>query len=123
MLTLKPAKTSDKKSAGIKTAKKPAVNKKTASKSKAKKTVYIDFPKANSQVYCGHYCFRLGSLPSADWVRISINGGAWHDCRNANGYWWFDWWNFETGKFFANAIAIIDGEEVKSSTRKFKVIL
>jgi hypothetical protein len=56
-------------------------------------------------------------------MKVSINGGAWQDCRPANGYWWFDWWNFETGNFFAEALALIDGKEVKTARRKFKVAL
>jgi hypothetical protein len=118
--TKKTAKPSVKKSVSKKDAKTTLPRK---AKLTAKKAVYIDYPQANATVYCGHYCFRLGSVPAADWVKVSVNGGAWQDCRNANGYWWFDWWNFETGSFYAETLAMINGEEVKSSKRRFKVIL
>ena len=87
------------------------------------KDLYIDYPKNNEKVYCGHYCFRLGSPSNISWLKISINGGAWQDCRFANGYWWFDWWNFPTGNFYAEAYGCVNGKEVKTAKRKFKVVI
>lgn len=87
------------------------------------KDLYIDYPANNEKVYCGHYCFRLGSPSNISWLKISINGGPWQDCRNANGYWWFDWWNFTTGNFYAEAYGCVNGKEVKTAKRKFKVVI
>ena len=87
------------------------------------KDLYIDYPTSNEKVYCGHYCFRLGSPSNISWLKISINGGPWQDCRNANGYWWFDWWNFSTGNFYAEAYGCVNGKEVKTAKRKFKVVI
>ena len=87
------------------------------------KDLYIDYPASNDSIYCGHYCFRLGSPSNISWLKISINGGAWQDCRYANGYWWFDWWNFTTGNFYAEAYGCVNGKEVKTAKRKFKVII
>ena len=87
------------------------------------KDLFIDYPANNEQVYCGHYCFRLGSPSHISWLKISINGGPWQDCRNANGYWWYDWWNFTTGNFYAEAYGCVNGKEVKTAKRKFKVII
>ena len=129
------AKTAAKKTTAKKTTaaaatkkaapKKPLTAKTTVKEPKAAttKTVCIDYPSNNETVYCGHYCFRLGSIEPAEWIKVSVNGGAWQDCRHANGYWWFDWWNFETGAFYAEALALINGKEVKTTKRKFKVTL
>lgn len=87
------------------------------------KDLFIDYPANNEQVYCGHYCFRLGSPSNISWLKISINGGPWQDCRCANGYWWFDWWNFTTGNFYAEAYGCVNGKEVKTAKRKFKVVI
>ena len=113
MAIMKTKKTAAKKSAAVK----------KAVKTKAKKTVIIDYPSNNEVVCCGHYSFRLGTPHGADWVKVSVNNGPWQDCREANGYWWHDWWNFDTGSFAVEALALIDGEEVKTPKRRFKVTL
>jgi len=103
------------------TAKTTATTKETSSK--ATKALCIDYPLNNDTVYCGHYCFRIGTVGNSEWVKVSVNGGPWIDCRRANGYWWYDWWNFQTGSFFAEALALVNGKEVKTAKRKFKVTL
>ena len=56
-------------------------------------------------------------------MQVSINGGEWQNCRYANGYWWFDWWNFNTGNFYLEAKAYVDGKEEKTEKRNFTVTL
>ena len=87
------------------------------------KNICIDYPQNNETVFCGHYCFRLGSIKPCSAMQVSINGGEWQNCRQANGYWWFDWWNFNTGNFYLEAKAYVDGKEEKTAKRKFKVTL
>lgn len=88
------------------------------------KALCIDYPASNDVVYCGHYSFRIGANgKKVGWVKVSVNGGSWQDCRTSNGYWWYDWWNFGTGTFFAEALALVDGKEVRTPKRKFKVSL
>lgn len=122
LLKKKTAKITKKSSASA--ASKMAKAVKTAEeKIKTSKDICIDYPLNNDTVFCGHYCFRLGSLRDVPYMRISINGGPWQDCRRANGYWWFDWWNFQTGVFTAEACSEVDGKPVKTAKRKFKVTL
>ena len=109
------AQTSAKTAKAVKTVK--------TEDTKASKIICIDYPTANETVYCGHYCFRLGSLKEVPYMRVSINGGPWQDCRRANGYWWFDWWNFQTGSFTLEASSEYEGKTVKTAKRKFKVTL
>ncbi len=87
------------------------------------KNICIDYPQNNETVYCGHYCFRLGSRKPCSAMQVSINGGEWQNCRQANGYWWYDWWNFNTGNFYLEAKAYVDGKEEQTAKRKFKVTL
>ena len=87
------------------------------------KNICIDYPQNNETVFCGHYCFRLGSRKPCSAMQVSINGGEWQNCRQANGYWWFDWWNFNTGNFYLEAKAYVDGKEEQTAKRKFKVTL
>ena len=104
-------------------------NKKTNCKTNCKeykttcKNICIDYPQNNETVYCGHYCFRLGARKPCSAMQVSVNGGEWQNCRQANGYWWFDWWNFNTGNFYLEAKAYVDGKEEQTAKRKFKVTL
>ena len=87
------------------------------------KSICIDYPQNEETVYCGHYCFRLGSTKPCSAMQVSINGGEWQNCRYANGYWWFDWWNFNTGNFYLEAKAYVEGKEEKTDKRYFTVTL
>lgn len=124
-LLKKKTTTTAKKSSADSTAKTAKTVKavKTADENKATKIICIDYPMANETVYCGHYCFRLGSLKEVPYMRVSVNGGPWQDCRRANGYWWFDWWNFQTGSFTLEASSEYEGKTIKTAKRKFKVTL
>ncbi|MDR1684777.1 MAG: hypothetical protein LBR90_04925 [Elusimicrobiota bacterium] len=115
-------------------AKKPAVKKLAVKKAAAKKSVVkkpaapraskllvIDYPAAGEVVGAGHYTLRLGnSSQDAQWVKVSLNGGPWLPCRHSNGYWWLDYF-FDGGPFEAQAVALVNGKEVKAAKRKFKV--
>ena len=102
---------------GVKNKKNTTENKKVC------KNICIDYPQNNETVFCGHYCFRLGSRKPCSGMQVSINGGAWQNCRQANGYWWFDWWNFNTGNFYLEAKALVEGKEEQTPKRRFKVTL
>jgi hypothetical protein len=68
----------------------------------------IDYPTENEQIFPGHYAIRVSSSGP---VEVSINEGPWEVCREANGYFWFDWWPEKSGKF---KIAVrIAGKEAK----------
>lgn len=123
LLKKKTTSISKKSSSSDKSKSTKAVKAAAEEKVKTSKDICIDYPMNNDTVFCGHYCFRLGSLRDVPYMRISINGGPWQECRRANGYWWFDWWNFQTGSFTAEACSEIDGKTVKTAKRKFKVTL
>jgi hypothetical protein len=56
----------------------------------------IDYPSEGDRVIQGHYAVRISAASGP--VDVSINGGEWQSCREANGYFWFDWWPETTGK-------------------------
>jgi len=119
------AKTTAKKADSAKECPKKAAVKKLIKSTapKVSKVLFIDYPAAGEEVSCGHYSFRIGSPEVLECVKVSVNGGAWQDCRHAHGYWWYDWWTFDTGPCCAEASALLKGKEVKSPKRKFKVTL
>lgn len=53
--------------------------------------VFIDYPREGELMRPNHYTIRIGTVPAAATVELSIDGGIWTPCREAAGYWWFDW--------------------------------
>ena len=121
--TCKAKQTNSKTNAFAYSGVKKTTNKTKQTNKTTCKNICIDYPQNNETVYCGHYCFRLGSRKPCSAMQVSINGGEWQNCRQANGYWWFDWWNFNTGNFYLEAKAYVDGKEEQTAKRKFKVTL
>ena len=56
----------------------------------------IDFPREGDTVLPGHYAVRISAKSGSD-VEIST-GGDWQACREAVGYFWFDWWPTKPGR-------------------------
>ena len=75
---------------------------KTAVKTSAKTVAVgirpeIDYPKAGETITSREYTFRVGAPETAEEVGVSIDQGPWQTCRNAAGYWWYDWSGYDTG--------------------------
>lgn len=96
----KPKKAAVKKTPAAKTTKK--VSTKTAAATAVPAFdpncyVIIDHP-SNGEVISGlHYAIRIGASENGA-VEICFDGGDWQPCRNAGGYWWFDWGYFTPGE-------------------------
>lgn len=98
-----------------KTASSATVKRKTAAP-KAKKApasklepvfdpncfVVIDHPSDGEIVNGLHYAIRIGASDNAA-VEIAFDGSEWQPCRQAAGYWWFDWGYFVPGVHTINA--------------------
>jgi len=84
--------------------------------------ILIDFPKNNEEISSGvGYTVRI-SATECESVEISINEGEWMQCRNACGYWWFDWDEIEPGKYKMYArMRKSDGETIISKRRLCKI--
>lgn len=86
------------------------------------KTVYIDYPAKDEVINSSHYTFRLSVPEDVSYVEISVDRGPWQACRNACGFWWADWSDFQPGAHIVCARAVSrEGEPVNSLIRRFTV--
>lgn len=82
----------------------------------------IDFPQRRDLIFSREYTFRIGASSGVSGVEVSIDEGPWQPCREAVGYWWFDWSNFGQGRHQLVARgARPDGREILTSPRSFEV--
>jgi len=90
----------------------PAKQKKAA-KNTDTANINIDHPSNGDKVQAGHYAVRIGASGGWD-VQLSINNGDWQSCREAGGYYWYDWWP-APGKYKLTArLQTADGKGKKS---------
>lgn len=71
----------------VKAAKAPKAPKAVKAAAPA---VSLDYPQAGEQVLLGHYAVRVAAKPDVA-VEVAVDGGPWQACREAVGYYWFDW--------------------------------
>lgn len=82
----------------------------------------LDHPKQGENITAPQYTFRIGTLGDIELVAISINNGPWQPCRNAAGYWWYDWAGYTGGRYQAEVKAQTkDGRFFTSEPYKFQV--
>ena len=104
--------------------KKTEVNKTKDAVKPAEVRAVLDHPQQGEKITSPQYTFRIGTLGDIELVAISINNGPWQPCRNAAGYWWYDWAGYKGGQYQAEAKAQTkDGQVFTSETRKFQVVL
>jgi hypothetical protein len=86
--------------------------------------ITVDYPQERERVTSPDYTFRI-EAKEASRVEISIDDNVWQPCRPADGYWWYDWSGYMSGKH--QAVAKMqpqnDGQKVTSSARRFRVEL
>ena len=58
----------------------------------------IEYPQQGESIVSPTYTFRVGAPAGAESVDVSIDQGPWLACRNAAGYWWYDWSGYEKGE-------------------------
>ncbi len=84
---------------------------------KTKEYVVVDYPKSGEMLTAAQYTVRIGASGAA--AEISIDGSDWAACRRANGYFWFDWTQIQSGPHAVTArIRTIDGKIKKSKVVK-----
>lgn len=84
----------------------------------------LDHPQQGEKITTPHYTFRMGTIGDIARVEISLNEGPWKACRNAVGYWWYDWADYAGGRYQVVARAHAkDGQIFTSEPCKFQVIL
>lgn len=50
----------------------------------------IDYPTAHEIIRPGHYAIRV-TAAGASQAQVRFDGDHWSDCREAAGYFWYDW--------------------------------
>jgi hypothetical protein len=84
--------------------------------------IVIDFPEEDEKITSPHYTFRVGVFPDAQRVEVSIDDEGWMPCRNAVGFWWFDWSNYTSGSHSVVArVHLRDGHTFTTPPRSFRV--
>lgn len=86
--------------------------------------IAVDYPQERECITSPDYTFRI-EAGTAGRVEISIDANEWQPCRKADGYWWYDWSGYMSGKH--QAVARIqpqnDGQKSTSHTCRFRVEL
>lgn len=84
----------------------------------------LDHPQQGEKITAPHYTFRVGTIGDIARVEISLDAGPWQACRNAVGYWWYDWSGYTSGRYqLAVRAQTKDNQEVISAPCKFQVAL
>lgn len=50
----------------------------------------IDYPQDAERVFAGNYTIRISATGAGE-AQVSVDGGEWQGCREAAGYFWYDW--------------------------------
>lgn len=69
---------------------------KTQEKPAAAAPVTIDYPREGDSITWPAYTFRIESAAAGS-VELSIDQNEWKPCRQAGGYWWYDWAGYKPG--------------------------
>jgi hypothetical protein len=94
----------------------------SAAKAGAAKAATVDFPREDEVIVSSDYTFRVDA-PGAWSVELSVNGGDWQPCREAVGYWWFDWKASPGSHEITARARKANGRPAKSQPRRFSVEL
>ena len=84
--------------------------------------VSIKYPQKDEVIASKRYAFKISTSIRVDKVMISLDDGEWRLCREAGGYWWFDWEGYVSRTYLLQAVAQTnDGAQHLSPFRRFKV--
>lgn len=84
------------------------------------RAVVVDYPQSHEIILGERYSFRIQAGEPGR-VEVAVDGRDWKYCREAVGYWWFDW-NCTPGDHTLSARLVReDGSFAEASTRRFTV--
>ena len=86
-------------------------------------SVAIEYPKQDEVVRHPEYTVRICAREHADAVEVAFDQGDWQPCREALGFWWFDWKGFDSGEHEIVARSRKNGLNSRSEAREFFVRL
>lgn len=106
----------------IKTVKRKVAEQEKKEMTKTEPGVSLDHPQEGERITGSHYSFRIGALNGAERVEVSIDRGPWEPCRQAAGYWWYDWTGYPEGNHQAVIrVQTKDDRTLSSQPRQFEV--
>jgi hypothetical protein len=83
----------------------------------------VDFPRQGERINSANYTFRI-SAPGDVKVEVAVDQGDWKPCRQAAGYWWYDWSGYENGEHEITARLVSNtGRAVNAEPHEFFVQL
>ncbi len=96
---------------------------KTAAEARTKAPpIAVEYPQEGEIITSPSYTFRIDA--GAARVEIAVDGNVWTSCRRSDGYWWFDWSDYESGLHQALVREAPRGEtEPPARVRRFVVEL
>ena len=74
---------------------KPAVPERTV---RSRHAVRVECPGEGDVIARPAYTFKISAAPGVDGVEVSVDQGDWMPCREAVGFWWYDWSGFDAGE-------------------------
>lgn len=82
----------------------------------------VDYPQQNEVITSPEYTVRVAAPEGARSVAVCIDQGDWLPCREAVGYWWFDWAGYGNGEHSIVArVETADGGKALSKDVEFFV--
>lgn len=101
----------------------PSIMTKITKKLLAAPKVTVDYPEENEKVGSPQYTIRIGTHGGVKNVEVAIDQGNWVPCRQACGYWWYDWAGYKDGEHEIVArIETSEGKRIASESREFFVL-
>lgn len=86
--------------------------------------VTLDYPKETEVIVSPQYTLRFTASDETQAVEVSIDGGPWQECRQASGFFWFDWEKYMSGRHEVKTRArLANGQTHKTDTRRVQVEL
>jgi|SRR3569832_2595938 len=84
----------------------------------------IDFPLQGDTITGADYTVRVSAPLDSRQVEIAVDQGAWKPCRQASGFWWFDWAGYESGEHELVArLVTAEGRTISTEPHEFFVRL
>lgn len=58
----------------------------------------VDYPRQGETIARPRYTLRVSAPEHATNVEVALDQGPWLPCRRAEGYWWYDWSDYDSGE-------------------------
>ena len=84
----------------------------------------LDYPVQGDTISGRDYTVRISAPEGTKLVEVAVDQGQWKPCRQAAGYWWYDWSGYEAGEHEIVARSNTpEGRTLRSEPHEFLVAL